>query len=80
MSVNVASGLKPGGIVIINTTKTAAQIRQEFKHQRHVLATVGATKIAMELLGVNHCQYYHDWSYHESDRSGQNGVLDRTHQ
>ena len=28
--VNVASGLKPGGIVIINTTKTAQQIRNEF--------------------------------------------------
>ncbi|HEX7475076.1 MAG TPA: 2-oxoacid:acceptor oxidoreductase family protein, partial [Dehalococcoidales bacterium] len=26
--VNVTSGLKPGGIVIVNTTKTAAQIRQ----------------------------------------------------
>jgi pyruvate ferredoxin oxidoreductase gamma subunit len=49
--VNVASGLKPGGVVIINTVKTAAQIRQEFKIQA-TIATVGATKIALELLGV----------------------------
>ncbi len=49
--VNVTSGLKPGGIVIVNTTKTAAQIRQEFQ----ITATLGvvpATKIATETLGV----------------------------
>jgi pyruvate ferredoxin oxidoreductase gamma subunit len=51
-SVDVASGLKPGGIVIINTTKTAQQIHNEFKFKVRV-GTVGATKIAMELLGVN---------------------------
>lgn len=50
-SVNVTSGLKPGGIVIINTIKTAEQIRKEFNIQAPI-ATVGATKIAMELLGV----------------------------
>ena len=49
--VNVASGLKPGGVVIVNTIKTAAQIRKEFNIQA-TIATVGATKIAMELLGV----------------------------
>ncbi len=49
--VNVTSGLKPGGIVIVNTTKTAAQIRQEFNINAP-LGTVGATKIAQELLGV----------------------------
>jgi pyruvate ferredoxin oxidoreductase gamma subunit len=49
--VNVTSGLKPGGIVIINTTKTPAQIREQF-HIKAKLATVGATKIAVETLGV----------------------------
>lgn len=50
-AVNVAAGLKPGGIVIINTIKNAAQIRKEFNIQA-TIATVGATRIAMELLGV----------------------------
>jgi pyruvate ferredoxin oxidoreductase gamma subunit len=49
--VNVTSGLKPGGIVIINTTKTPAQIREQFGIKARV-ATVGATKIAQEVLGV----------------------------
>lgn len=49
--VNVTSGLKPGGIVIINTTKTAQQIGYEFNIDA-TIATVGATKIALELLGV----------------------------
>jgi pyruvate ferredoxin oxidoreductase gamma subunit len=49
--VNVTSGLKPGGIVIVNTTKTAAQIRLEFNITA-TLGTVTATKIATELLGV----------------------------
>ncbi len=50
-AVNVASGLKPGGIIVINTSKTASQIRDEFKLNVR-LATVGATKIALETLGV----------------------------
>jgi pyruvate ferredoxin oxidoreductase gamma subunit len=49
--VDVASGLKPGGIVIVNTTKTARQIRDEF-NIKSTLATVEATKIALEQLGV----------------------------
>jgi pyruvate ferredoxin oxidoreductase gamma subunit len=49
--VDVTSGLKPDGIVIINTVKTAKQIRDEFKIKGR-LATVGATKIAQEVLGV----------------------------
>jgi pyruvate ferredoxin oxidoreductase gamma subunit len=51
-TVNVTSGLKPGGIVIINTIKTAEQIRKEFKINARI-GTVGAAKIAMEVLGVN---------------------------
>jgi pyruvate ferredoxin oxidoreductase gamma subunit len=49
--VDVTSGLRPGGIVIINTVKTADRIRQEFKINAPI-ATIGATKIALELLGV----------------------------
>jgi pyruvate ferredoxin oxidoreductase gamma subunit len=49
--VNVTSGLKEGGIVIINTRKTAEEIRSEFGIN-HPLATVNATRIAREVLGV----------------------------
>ena len=49
--VNVASGLKPRGIVIVNTIKNAQQIREKF-NIKATIATVGATKIAMEVLGV----------------------------
>lgn len=49
--VDVTSGLKSGGIVVINTTKTAQQIREEFKIKARI-ATLGATKIAQEVLGV----------------------------
>ena len=49
--VNVTSGLKADGIVVINTKKQAQQIRQEFGIN-YSLATVDATKIARELLGV----------------------------
>jgi pyruvate ferredoxin oxidoreductase gamma subunit len=49
--VNVTAGLKPDGIVLINTTKTAEQIRKEFNIEARI-GTIGATKIAMELLGV----------------------------
>jgi pyruvate ferredoxin oxidoreductase gamma subunit len=49
--VNVTSGLKEGGIVIINTRKTAEEIRAEFGIN-HPLATVNATRIAREVLGV----------------------------
>jgi len=49
--VNVASGLEEKGIVIINTKKSAGQIRSEFDIKGR-LATVDATGIARELLGV----------------------------
>jgi pyruvate ferredoxin oxidoreductase gamma subunit len=51
-SVDVASGLKPGGVVIINTTKTGEQIHKEFNIKARI-GTVAGSKIAMELLGVN---------------------------
>ncbi len=50
--VNVTNGLKKGGKVIVNTKKTPQQIKAEFKLGFPV-ATVNATKIAKEVLGVN---------------------------
>ncbi len=49
--VNVTSGLKKNGMVVINTKKTAGQIRSEFGI-RSKIVTVNATKIAREQLGV----------------------------
>ncbi len=49
--VNVTSGLKADGMLIINTKKSTEQIRQDFSINSS-LATVDATKIARELLGV----------------------------
>jgi len=49
--VNVSAGLKAGGTIIINTTKTAEQIQEEFGITARI-GTVDATRIAMELLGV----------------------------
>ncbi|MFH1002650.1 MAG: 2-oxoacid:acceptor oxidoreductase family protein [Chloroflexota bacterium] len=48
---NVAAGLKAGGIVVVNTRKSPEQIRTEFGI-RGRLATVDATRIAREELGV----------------------------
>jgi len=49
--VNVTSGLKANGMVIINAKKQVEQISQEFGFNCS-LAAVDATKIARELLGV----------------------------
>ncbi len=49
--IDVTSGLKAGGMVVLNTRKQAEQIRQEFGIN-YPLATVDATGIARELLGV----------------------------
>jgi len=49
--VNVTAGLKDGGMVVINTAKQSEQIRQEFEI-KGPLATIDATRIARELLGV----------------------------
>jgi pyruvate ferredoxin oxidoreductase gamma subunit len=50
--INVTAGLKPGGTAVINTRKTPDEIRSEFDI-KHRLATVNATQIAKEILGVN---------------------------
>ncbi len=49
--MKVASGLKQNGIAVINTKKTAEQLREEFGFDGS-LAVINATKIAREILGV----------------------------
>jgi pyruvate ferredoxin oxidoreductase gamma subunit len=49
--VDVAAGLKKDGLVIINTTKSFAEIEKNLK-AKGKLATVDATGIARETLGV----------------------------
>lgn len=49
--VNVEAGLKPGGIIIVNTTKSAEQIRKETGIKAK-LATVDASHIAIETMRV----------------------------
>ncbi len=49
---NVTAGLKADGIAIINSRKTPEQIRQEFGIKQ-AIATVNATRIAKEVLGVS---------------------------
>jgi pyruvate ferredoxin oxidoreductase gamma subunit len=49
--MKVASGLKEKGIIVINTKKSAHQVRSDFGIDAR-LATVNATGIAREILGV----------------------------
>jgi len=49
--VNVETGLKPGGIVVLNTAKSADEVRKDTGSKAR-LATVDATKIAMETMRV----------------------------
>jgi pyruvate ferredoxin oxidoreductase gamma subunit len=49
--VNVASGLKEDGIVVLNTTKSAEEIR-EVSGIRSKLALVDAKRIAIETMGI----------------------------
>lgn len=48
--VNVVEGLKAGGLVIVNTSKSPAEVKKEYGLTGRV-ATVNATKIATETLG-----------------------------
>jgi pyruvate ferredoxin oxidoreductase gamma subunit len=50
-SVPITSGLKKGGLVLVNTKKSIAEVRSEYCISGKV-ATVDATAIARELLGV----------------------------
>lgn len=49
--VNVIDGLKDGGLLIVNTSKPAAEIRAQLSYKGK-LATVDATHIAREELGL----------------------------
>jgi len=49
--VNVTDGLKPGGLLIVNTAKTDKEIRATLRYTGK-LATVDATHIAREELGI----------------------------
>ena len=49
--VDVTSGLKDGGTFVVNTRKSAEEMSSEFGSKWR-LATVDASKIAQELLGV----------------------------
>ncbi len=49
--VNVTSGLKEGGVLIINTKKSIDEMAARFGNKWKI-ATVNATKIAREELGV----------------------------
>lgn len=49
--VNVADGLKPKGVLIVNTAKTPAAVAKALKYKGRI-ATVDATAIARKELGV----------------------------
>jgi len=49
--VNITSGLKEDGLIVVNTRKSAIELRNEFGYTAR-LATVNANQIARELLGV----------------------------
>mgnify|MGYP001765964868 CR=1 FL=1 len=49
--INVAAGLKPDGLLIVNTTRSADEIRNALNYKGKV-ATVDATGIAWKELGV----------------------------
>jgi pyruvate ferredoxin oxidoreductase gamma subunit len=49
--VNVTEGLKPGGALVVNTTKSPEDLKKEL-HFKDRVATVDASKIAWEELGV----------------------------
>lgn len=48
---NPQRGIKKNGVIIINTAKTPDEIRKEFGYEGFRVATVDATKIAVEELG-----------------------------
>jgi len=48
---NPPADLREGGLIVLNTPKTAAEIRQEYGYT-HTLVLVDANKIAREVLGV----------------------------
>jgi pyruvate ferredoxin oxidoreductase gamma subunit len=51
LSVDVTSGLKENGAIIINTTKTPDEIRGGLKGYKGKICTIDARKISIETLG-----------------------------
>lgn len=49
--IDVTEGLKPDGVLLVNTTKTVKELREQLGFQGKI-ATVDAKKIAREELGV----------------------------
>lgn len=49
--IKIDAGLRDGGIIIVNSNKTVAELRKEFGYKGK-LAVVDANKIAREVLGV----------------------------
>lgn len=47
-AVNVAEGLKPGGLVLVNTKEPPEHLKQKFDNDALKLATVDATSIAIK--------------------------------
>ena len=47
-----AADLKPGGLIVLNSNKSAAEVRKEYGF-KHRLALVDANTIAREVLGVH---------------------------
>ena len=52
-SVDVTSGIKEGGALIINTDKTPEEIRERIPEFRGKICVVDAERISMETLGRN---------------------------
>ena len=48
---NPPADLKENGLIVLNTAKTAAEIRQKYGY-KHTLVLVDANKVAREVLGV----------------------------
>ena len=51
-SVDVAEGLKEDGLLLVNTWKTAREVREKCGCESATVATVGATAIALDSLGL----------------------------
>ena len=51
-TVNVTEGIRDGGILLVNTDKSPADIRRETNFKHGKIGTVDATKIALETLKI----------------------------
>jgi len=77
--VNVEAGLKPGGMVIVNTTKSAQDLRKETGIKAK-LAVVDASKIAMETMRVPITNTDHAWGFGQGGARGDfHGIAARPH-